>query len=128
MKAEHAEDDVLEEKIYAEWDEPIYYPWYEGDDMAIGQNPLLETASQMPSNYKNIDVQDEIIYEQDADKDGDGCDLPNLYYKIFWGLDICTIVGHGDNHLGYIGFRNFDKSLMDNGAIDEVVKSWTSSP
>src|SRR4030095_16264556 len=65
------EDDVLEEKIYAEWDEPTYYPWYEGDDMAIGQNPLLETASQMPSNYKNIDVQDEIIFEQDADKDGD---------------------------------------------------------
>jgi hypothetical protein len=121
------EDDVLEEKIYAEWDEPIYYPWYEGDDMAIGQNPLLETASQMPSNYKNIDVQDEIIYEQDADKDGDECDLPNLYYKSFWGLDICTIVGHGDNHLGYIGFRNLDKSLMDNGAIDEVVKSWTLS-
>jgi hypothetical protein len=78
----------------------------------------------MPSNYKNINVEDEISYERDADKDGDECDLPNLYYKIFWGLGICTIFGHGDNHLGYIGFRTSDNSLLDNGAIDKVLDTW----
>jgi hypothetical protein len=35
------EDDVLEEKIVSEWNEPRYYPRYEGrGDIAIGQNPL----------------------------------------------------------------------------------------
>ncbi|MGZ5551843.1 MAG: hypothetical protein ACXWE7_13765 [Nitrososphaeraceae archaeon] len=37
---------------------------------------------------------------------------------------VCTINGTGDNHLGYIGFRNSDDSLMDNGAIDKVVNTW----
>jgi hypothetical protein len=75
----------------------------------------------MPLNYKNVNVQDQIINERDADKDGDDCDLPNFNY--LW-LDICSINGVGDNHLGYIGFRNNDKSLMDNGAIDKVVNTW----
>ena len=38
-----------------------------------------------------------------------------------------TIRGVGDNHLGYIGFRNSDNSLMDNGAIDKVVNTWNLS-
>ena len=42
-------------------------------------------------------------------------------------IDSCTIFEKGDNHLGYIGFRNSDNSLMDNGAVDEVVKTWTPS-
>jgi len=114
------EDDVLEEKIGTlEWYEPRYYPFYEGDDIAIGQKPLSKTTPGMPSNYENIDVQNQIIYERDADNDGDGCDLPNLFNPF-----ICTIRGVGDNHLGYIGFRNSDNSLMNNGAIDKVVNTW----
>jgi hypothetical protein len=126
------EDDVLEEKLWTlEWNEPQYYPFYEGGNIAIGQKPLSETALHMPSNYKNIDVQNQIIYKTDADNDGDGCDLPNLYYRYYWfywwWVDSCTIFGTGDNHLGYIGFRNVDNSLRDNGAIDKVVSTWISS-
>ena len=117
------EDDVLEEKIGTiEWYEPRYYPFYEEGMSAIGQNPLSKTTSDMSSNYENIDVQDQIIYERDADNDGDGCDLPNPFNPF-----ICTIRGVGDNHLGYIGFRNSDNSLMDNGAIDKVVNTWNLS-
>jgi hypothetical protein len=112
------EDDVLEEKWWTlEFDEPPYYPLYEGDDIAIGQNPLNEVTPGMPSNYDNIDVMDQIIYEKNADNDSDGCDLQNLG-------EVCTITGVGDNHLGYIGFRNSDDSLRDNGAIDKVVSTW----
>lgn len=73
----------------------------------------------MPSNYENIDIQNQIIYERAADNDGYGCDLPNLFNPF-----VCTIRGIRDNHLGYIGFRNSDNSLMDNGARDKVVNSW----
>lgn len=124
------EDDVLEEKLWwtMEWNEPRYYPFYEGDDIAIGQNPLSETALHMPTNYENFNVQNQISYEKDADNDRDGCDLPNLYYRYYWfyswWIDSCTIFGTGDNHLGYIGFRNSDDSLRDNGAIDKVVSTW----
>jgi hypothetical protein len=82
----------------------------------------------MPSNYKNLNVQNQISYEKDADNDRDGCDLPNLYYRYYWfyswWIDSCTIFGTGDNHLGYIGFRNSDDGLRDNGAIDKVVSIW----
>jgi hypothetical protein len=33
----------------------------------------------------------------------------------------------GDNHSGYIEFRNSDNSLMNNGAIDKVVTTWNFS-
>jgi hypothetical protein len=34
----------------------------------------------------------------------------------------------GDNHAGYIGFRdrNNSSSLVDDGAMDIVVKNWTA--
>ena len=76
----------------------------------------------MPSNYENIDVQNQIIYQRDADNDHDGCDLPNLFNPFL----NCTINGVGDNHLGYIGFRNSDNSLRDNGAINMVVNTWNT--
>jgi hypothetical protein len=62
----------------------------------------------MPSNYENINVQNQITYERDADNDGNSCDLPNPYNPL-----ICTIHGVGDNHLGYIGFRNSDNILTN---------------
>ncbi len=120
------EDDLLEEKWWTiESNEPRYYPFYERGNSVIGQNPLSETALHMPSNYENINVQNQIIYGKDADNDGDGCDLPNLYKRYYWfylwWLDTCTILGTGENHLGYIGFRDSDNNLIDNGAIDKVV-------
>ncbi|MGZ5510295.1 MAG: hypothetical protein ACXWFC_07445 [Nitrososphaeraceae archaeon] len=112
------EDDVLEEKRgFFEWWEPEYYPSFEVGNLAIGQNPLSEITPSMPSNYDNIDVMDQIIYVNNADNDSDRCDLQNTFR-------VCTINGTGDNHLGYIGFRNSDDSLMDNGDIDKVVNTW----
>ena len=114
------EDDVLEEKRGLEWWEPEYYPSFEGGNLAVGQKPLSEVTPGMPSNYDNIDILNQIINEENADNDSDRCDLKNLF-------EVCTINGDGDNHLGYIGFRNSDNSLMDNGVIDKVVNSWNFS-
>ena len=112
------EDDVLEEKIgFFEGWEPEYYPSFEEGNFAIGQKPLREITPGMPTNYDNINVMDQIIYVNNADNDRDSCDLKNIFR-------VCTINGTGDNHLGYIGFRNSDDSLMDNGAIDKVVNTW----
>ena len=111
------EDDVLEEKRGLELWEPEYYPSYERGNLAIGQNPLSKVTLGMPSNYDNIHIMDQIINEENADNDSDRCDLKNLWR-------VCTINGEGDNHLGYIGFRNSDNSLMNNGAIDKVVDTW----
>jgi hypothetical protein len=115
------EDDVLEEKWWTlEWNEPEYYPSFEGGNLAIGQKPLNEVSPGMPSNYVNINIMDQIIYAKNADNDSDRCDLQDT-------SGVCTINGGGDNHLGYIGFRNSDNSLMDNGAIDKVFNTWNFS-
>jgi hypothetical protein len=122
------EDDVLERKYYwtSEWDEPIYYPFYEGGNFAIGQNPLDESTPGMPDNYQNVNVEEDLIVRIDADNDaltlgGSGCDLPN---DLPWRTSLCTIHGAGDNHLGYIGFRDSDDRLLNEGAIDKVVETW----
>lgn len=119
----NAEDDVLEKKYYltSEWGEPIYYPLYE-DSFALGQNPLDESTPGMPDNYENINVEEDLIVEMDADNDAmalgtSGCDLRNI-------LGWCTIFERGDNHLGYIGFRDADNTLLNEGAIDKVVQTW----
>ena len=54
-----------------------------------------------------------------GDADGDGkCDYPIG--------DKCSVSKEGDNHRGYMGFRNSTDTteLVDNGVIDIVVKSW----
>jgi hypothetical protein len=115
------EDDVLEEKrgFLESW-EPEYYPSFEEGNFAIGQKPLSEATPGMPSNYDNINVMNQIIFQTDADNDHDDCDLKNLF-------GVCTINGVGDNHLGYIGFRDSDNSLMNHGAIDKVINTWNFS-
>lgn len=123
----NSEDDVLEPKYWTnEWYEPIYYPFYEYPELAIGQHPLNENTFGMPENYKNRDVERDLIVDIDADNDAavlgtDGCDLPNVFTS---DPSDCTINGEGDNHLGYIGFRNPDNSLLNEGAIDKVVETW----
>ena len=38
---------------------------------------------------------------------------------------IQSVLGKGDNHCGYIGYRQpFSNSLIDNGAINIVVEGW----
>ncbi len=123
----NSEDDMLEPKYgTSEWYEPIYYPFYEYPELAIGQHPLNENTFGMPENYKNRDVESDLIVEIDADNDvtvlgNDGCDLLNVLTD---EPSDCIIRGEGDNHLGYIGFRNSDNSLLNEGAIDKVVETW----
>jgi len=126
----NSEDDVLEQKVWEELGEPIYYPWYESFESAIGQDPLSEGTFGMPENYKNVDVKNDLIDEIDADNDAavlgnDGCDLLNVLTTD--DPSDCIINGEGDNHLGYIGFRNLDNSLLNEGAIDKVVETWRMS-
>ena len=73
----------------------------------------------MPSNYENINGQNQT--DADNDEDNNDFDLP------YFNPRLCSINGVGDKHLGYIGFRNSDNSLMDNGAIDKVVNTWNLS-
>jgi hypothetical protein len=98
------------------------YPCYEGGDRALGQDgkqdfPIVTT----PANYFDIDdgrVELEIVAINDADGIG-GCDI-----------GICNLGLHparlGDNHLGYMGFRDLDNPdlLADDGAMNLVVEHW----
>jgi hypothetical protein len=61
----------------------------------------------MPSNYENINGQNQTIYQTDADNDEDNndFDLPHFNPRL------CSINGVGDKHLGYIGFRNSANDL-----------------
>jgi hypothetical protein len=76
----------------------------------------------------DIPVKLQIRNIDDADADG-GCDLTYQSF-IFPFEDVCTINEIGDNHLGYVGFRdpaNFN-SIKNNGVIDIVVNSFRNPP
>ena len=105
-----------------------YYPnpIYEGDT-ALGNLGIDSRVKLIdrPQNYTDLNVQNEIpkITTIDlTDADGDGkCDFiePTLFG------DVCGIHEQGDNHKGYMGFR--DKSsqgIVDNGVMDIVAKNW----
>jgi hypothetical protein len=72
-----------------------------------------------PSNYADINVQSQLIAINDADPI-EGCDFG------ICELGLQTSVG--DNHAGYIGFRNLDDTdiLADDGAMNVVVDNWHS--
>jgi hypothetical protein len=38
-----------------------------------------------------------------------------------------TIQDVGDNHFGYVGFRDTNGKLRDNGAKDVVVENWNNT-
>ncbi|HET9808027.1 MAG TPA: alpha/beta hydrolase [Nitrososphaeraceae archaeon] len=108
--------------------QPVYYPYFE-EDFALGQGGIQSTISDIdkPQNYVDIPVKQEIRNIIDADADG-GCDLkyyPNPWYPDYF---ICTINYVGDNHLGYVGFRSYNNSLIDDGAINIVVDKFQNSP
>ena len=99
------EDDGLEFNRFFEKHNPL------GLVGAPKENTLL--------NYTDTNV----IYEIPAlsDADGDG----NLE-ECFEENKLVLVIG--DNHCGYIGFRQpFSNSLLDDGAIDIVVRDWVNS-
>ena len=93
---------------------PLLYPLFELDDALglVGAQSDLEPIS----NYQDINVQNEIPFITDANGD-DNCDIPSNFFG-------CTIMGIGDNHFGYVGFVNNNKMLIDDGAMNVVVKNW----
>jgi hypothetical protein len=98
------------------------YPSFEGD-LALGQNGS-QTAPKIvaPSNYDDINVTKEIIFNKDSDANGICDDLRILTLRPY--KDLCMITGEGDSHFGYFGFRANNITLIDNGAMDKVVDSW----
>jgi len=130
------EDDMLERRDEIE-NEADVYPYFEKDD-ALGslsiQQAFRDEIDHLPSNFKEKNVTDEILTIEDADagaiieEKGSECDVRK--YNSTWSLT-CTIspTDKGDNHLGYMGFRDSINSsrLIANdgdGAINIVVSDW----
>lgn len=133
------EDDLLERVDQIEEqtdDQPGFYPRFEIDD-ALGGLGIQQASideRDIPSNYEELNVQNEILAVNDADADainerpGFECDVISYIFPFN-----CTISASilGDNHLGYMGFRdpNDNSTLLSNGgdgAIDIVVRGWST--
>lgn len=70
----------------------------------------------IPLNYNETNVINEIPAISDADGDG------NVEESF---ENFRPVVVEGDNHCGYIGFRQpFLPSLLDDGSINVVIKDW----
>ena len=91
------------------------------NNIALGST-AIEITPNVPYNFHQDDVTLEIRILSDADSNGT-CDI-RYYYN---GFRYCTIFLYGDNHQGYIGFRDSDDNFMNNGAIDKVVNTWNFS-
>jgi hypothetical protein len=84
-----------------------------------------EIGISSPNNYNERDVEDFIPTRFDVDYEdanGDGkCDLPA---QTAFG-PICPISVKGDNHMGYMGFRNTNNGkIIDPGAMGVIVDNW----
>jgi len=76
-------------------------------------------SATTPSNYNDTNVVYEIPPLSDADGDGNTLECFEQFKPArLWG----------DNHCGYIGFRQpFEGSLIDDGAMNIVVRDWIES-
>ena len=94
-------------------------------ELSEGHNALgaygAASTIVVPSNFDETDVSSMIIVDTDSNKDGE-CDIR---YPV---THICTISKNGDNHMGYMGYRdNIDRlTVYDSGAIKQVVDDWQS--
>jgi hypothetical protein len=115
---EAIEDEVRNfSNLYSSKDDSLewFYPIMEGNDTALGQTGSQYGIS-LPTNYTERDVKDELIEICDAN----GRNSCNFPYNIVLG----AIADVGDNHFGYIGFRDTNGTLKDDGASDVVVSDW----
>jgi alpha/beta hydrolase family protein DUF900 len=89
------------------------------DDDALGGNGA-ENILNTPNNYNQTNVIKEILVDIDANGDGE-CDLPVLGF----GFIGCSILFLGDNHFGYMGYRDFDEeTVYDEGVMDIIAADW----
>lgn len=138
------EDNMLQPQPFQQ-DGYIYqiYPFFE-NDLALGQSgrdTTIATRDQVSTPpYYEINVQNQILAIRNADA------MEDLHY-LYCGFTTCAVtlagsydfglcggftssyvckVDIGDNHGGYIGFRDSNNinQLKDDGAINIVVKNW----
>ena len=100
----NSEDNVLQ----------CFYPCSEGGNEALGQSGKDDDNSvQAPTNYHDIKgIEAEIKSGLDADADGEAD----------FGLCLFAVCGshEGDNHAGYMGYRDryHEDTIDDDGVID----------
>ena len=103
-----------------------FYNLYNPEDDGLQFNKFFEKHNPLglvgapketiPSNYNDTNVKNEILAISDAGVDGN---LEECFEEY------SIVLGKGDNHCGYIGFRQpFSDTLLDDGAIDIVVEDW----
>ena len=104
------------------------YPTFEGD-LALGQSGYqknniltqydIKNSNVLPKNYNETNVTGELLANCDADRDG----VPD-----YASCDIIPMTT-GDNHRGYLGYRDkVTKLITNDGAINVVNCSWNNKP
>jgi hypothetical protein len=92
-------------------------------DNALGLNGAQANITK-PSNYKEINVQNKIppFCDSNADNMPDGKYTKGEFIE---GENVTR----GESHYGYFGFRNpaDNKTIIDDGAMNTVVRDWNSS-
>ena len=131
------EDDMLQalDQLEEQTDnQPEFYPRFESDN-ALGSRGIQQASIDeldIPFNYEEQNVQNEILVIEDADAgyiiEGQGFECDVISYMHPFNCTISATV-LGDNHLGYMGFRDPSNSsrLISNGgdgAINIVVSDW----
>ncbi len=106
---------------------PSPYEFSEQHD-AMGANPIKDFINT-PSNFDEHLVSSSIIPDVDTNKDNQ-CDV-EVNLKLIPGITqfdyyLCTITKYGDNHMGYMGYRNGlnTQIVYAPGAIEQVVIDW----
>jgi hypothetical protein len=117
------EEDNMLTPFYSGTDGPYPYKNSENDNALGGFGKQLEISS--PPNYNEKNVEEYIPSHLNVDyEDTNGdeeCDIPA---QTAFG-PICPISVQGDNHMGYMGFRDSNNGrIIDRGAIDVVVDNW----
>ena len=106
-----------------------FYNLYNPKDDGLEVNQLIENHDPLglvgaakgtaPLNYNDTNVAYEIPPFSDADGDGN---VEECFEKNN------PVLSRGDNHCGYIGFRQpFAGSLIDDGAMNVVARDWIKS-
>jgi hypothetical protein len=92
------------------------------ENITLNHNPIGLVGVQpenRPINYNETNVAYEILPVSDADGD---LNVEECFEYIK------PVLKRGDNHCGYIGFRQpFTGSLIDDGAMNIVVRDWIKS-
>ena len=103
-----------------------FYNLYSPEDDGLQYNKIFEKHDPLglvgspngtaPLNYNQTNVANEIPPISDADGDGN---VEECFE------DIKPVLVRGDNHCGYIGFRQpFSASLIDDGVVNILVEDW----